>query len=131
MRWFAEGGVIMWAILISALLMIGYAAAAYRARRTRREQESAAARRDAVLFWGAFAAGLGLLGTLVGFAEMAQAIEAAGRVSQGLAWGGVRVALVSTVFGLLVLLGGLLLWFGLYGTRSSGSTSRDGIRAES
>lgn len=68
---------------------------------------------DAILFWGGFALVTGVLGTLVGIVVAAQSIEAAGAVSGTLVWGGVKVALYSSVFGILVLAGASLLWFGL------------------
>lgn len=68
---------------------------------------------DAILFWGGFALVTGVLGTLVGIVVAAQSIEAAGAVSSTLVWGGVKVALYSSVFGILVLAGAALLWFGL------------------
>lgn len=68
---------------------------------------------DAILFWGGFALVTGVLGTLVGIVVAAQSIEAAGTVSGSLVWGGVKVALYSSVFGILVLAGASLLWFGL------------------
>lgn len=68
---------------------------------------------DAVLFWGGFAMIAGCLGTLVGVVIAAQSIEAAGSVSTSLVWGGIKVALLSSAFGTLILAGSALLWFGL------------------
>ena len=68
---------------------------------------------DAILFWGGFSLVTGVLGTLVGIVVAAQSIEAAGAVSGALVWGGVKVALYSSVFGTLVLVLASLVWFGL------------------
>ena len=68
---------------------------------------------DAILFWGGFATITGCLGTLVGIVIAAQSIEAAGTVSTTLVWGGVKVALLSSVFGILVLAASSLVWFAL------------------
>lgn len=68
---------------------------------------------DAVLFWGGFAMIAGFLGTLVGVVIAAQSIEAAGSVSTSLVWGGIKIALLSSAFGTLILAGSALLWFGL------------------
>lgn len=68
---------------------------------------------DGILFWGGFSLVTGILGTLVGIVVTAQAIEATGSVSASLVWGGVKVALYSSVFGVLVLAMASLLWFGL------------------
>ena len=68
---------------------------------------------DAILFWGGFSLVTGVLGTLVGIVLAAQAIEAAGAVSSGLVWGGVKVALYSSVLGTLILAFASLIWFGL------------------
>jgi len=68
---------------------------------------------DAILFWGGFGVITGVLGTLVGMVVGAQSIEAAGEVSSSLVWGGVKVALLSSVFGFLILAFAALAWFAL------------------
>ena len=68
---------------------------------------------DAILFWGGFAMIAGVLGTLVGVVIAAQAIEAAGAVSPSLVWGGIKVAMLTSAFGTLILAASALLWFGL------------------
>ncbi len=68
---------------------------------------------DAILFWGGFAMIAGVLGTLIGIVIAAQSIEAAGSVSATLVWGGIKVAMLSSAFGTLILGGSALLWFGL------------------
>jgi hypothetical protein len=68
---------------------------------------------DAVLFWGGFAMIAGVLGTLLGIVLAAQSIEAAGAVSSSLVWGGIKVALLSSVVGTVMLAASALLWFGL------------------
>jgi hypothetical protein len=68
---------------------------------------------DAILFWGGFAMIAGVLGTLIGVIIAAQSIEAAGDVSTALVWGGIKVALLSSATGMLILAWAALLWFGL------------------
>ena len=68
---------------------------------------------DAVLFWGGFAMIAGVLGTLVGVVIAAQSIEAAGTISTPLIWGGIKVAMLTSVFGALILAFSALSWFGL------------------
>ena len=68
---------------------------------------------DAILFWGGFAVICGVLGTLIGVVLAAQSIEAAGDVSTTLVWGGIKVAMLSSVFGMLILAFAALLWFAL------------------
>jgi hypothetical protein len=68
---------------------------------------------DAILFWGAFATISGALGTVVGVVLAAQSIEAAGEVSTTLVAGGMKVALLSATFGLMILFFSSLIWFGL------------------
>ena len=68
---------------------------------------------DAVLFWGGFATIAGVLGTVVGITIAAQSIEAAGAVSTSLVWGGIKVAMLTSAFGLLIMAASSLLWFGL------------------
>ena len=66
---------------------------------------------DAILFWGGFAVICGILGTLVGIIIAAQAIEAYGEVSPVLVWGGIKVAFLTSVFGVLILGFASLSWF--------------------
>lgn len=68
---------------------------------------------DAILFWGGFAVICGVLGTTVGIIIAAQSIEAAGSVSTPLVWGGIKVALLTTVFGILIMAVSALSWFAL------------------
>jgi hypothetical protein len=108
-------GDIRWPLLFSTLIM--GAVAAYSAGRLLRPTSVAdrltKAWVDAVLFWGAFAMVTGVLGTLVGIVISAQSIERAGAVSPALVWGGIKVALYSSVLGTLVLGASAVLWFGL------------------
>lgn len=66
---------------------------------------------DAVFFWGGFGMISGVLGTLVGIIIAAQAIEAAGAISTTLVWGGIKVAMLSSATGTLLLGLSALLWF--------------------
>lgn len=68
---------------------------------------------DAVLFWGGFAAISGLLGALVGIIEMFQRIEMAGAVRPTIVAGGLKVALLSSSAGLMILGVAALAWFPL------------------
>ncbi len=68
---------------------------------------------DAVFFWGVFAAISGVLGTLLGIIMAAQSIEAAGQVAPTLIWGGIKVAILSSAAGMLLLAVSALSWFGL------------------
>ncbi len=68
---------------------------------------------DAILFWGGFAAISGVLGGIVGVIIAFQSIEAAGEVSATLIAGGIKVALLSSSFGVLILGFAALLWFAL------------------
>lgn len=69
-----------------------------------------------MLFWGGFASVLGLIGTLGGVAQMARWLEQAGDASATVVWGGIRVALIPTAFGLIMLAVCLLAWYGLRAT---------------
>jgi hypothetical protein len=69
---------------------------------------------DAILFWGGFGMISGVLGTLIGIIIAAQFIEAAnGQMSPAMVWGGIKVALVSSATGMLILAWAALLWFAL------------------
>ena len=66
---------------------------------------------DAILFWGGFAAISGVLGTLIGFTIATQAVEAAGEVNVALMWGGIKISMLGSLFGVLILAFAALMWF--------------------
>jgi len=66
---------------------------------------------DGILFWGGFALITGVTGTLIGIIIASQSIEMAGSVSPALVWGGIKVALLSSAIGALILAGAALVWF--------------------
>ncbi len=68
---------------------------------------------DAILFWGGFAAISGMLGSIIGVIIAFQSIEAAGEVEATLVAGGIKVALLSSSMGVLILGFAALLWFAL------------------
>ena len=108
-------GFIRWPLTFSFLAVIGLAL--WSALKLFRPGASADAQTkawlDAILFWGGFAVISGVLGTLIGIILAAQAIEAAGDVSTTLVWGGIKVAMLSSVFGMLILAFAALIWFAL------------------
>jgi len=69
---------------------------------------------DGILFWGGFSLLTGVIGTLIGIIVAAQSIEAARSVSPMLVWGGIKVALLSSAIGALILAFAALVWFFLH-----------------
>ena len=106
-------GFIRWPLLFSFLAVMGFAL--WSAVRLFRPSATAdllsKAWLDAILFWGGFSAITGLLGTLVGFTIATQSIEAAGVVDVTLMWGGIKVSILGSLFGVLILAFASLLWF--------------------
>lgn len=114
-EWFREGGYIMWPLLIATIIAAVLAVRSWLGlRRLGANRDPVLETRiDAVLFWGGWAAVVGVLGTLMGIAMAAASIQRAGRVSSALVWSGIKVALTPTLFGLLVLTVTLAAWFAL------------------
>jgi hypothetical protein len=108
-----SGGIMIYPVLGCALLVLGIGA--WTSTRLWGSEIDLGPRTragvDSVLFWGAFAVVLGVLGTLIGVMVAAHAIEAVGEVHATLVWGGIRLALITTVTGVLVLALAALLWF--------------------
>lgn len=112
MDFFVGGGVMMWPILVCTLLVLGLAARTAIAD-ARGGSARAHSEQSAVLFWGVAAAVLGVLGTLVGVMQMADAVERAGMIQSATLWGGVKVALITSIAGTCTLVLALLLWMAL------------------
>lgn len=112
---FRSGGFMMWPITFCGIAVVALAGRAMWRMRAGSTEPASTVRAgiDGVLFWGVYASVLGVLGTVVGVTLAAQAVEAAGEVHARLIGGGIKVALLTTIYGMLILLGGALLWFGL------------------
>ena len=112
---FSNGGIMMWPITFCGIAVVALAGRAMWRMRAGSTEPMAAVRAgiDGVLFWGVYASVLGVLGTVVGILLAAQAVEAVGEVHVTLVSGGIKVALTTTIYGMLILLSGALLWFGL------------------
>lgn len=110
---FFAGGVMMYPIAISAVAALGFAGwSAWRLwRGDPRVDARVEAGVDGILFWGGFALLLGILGTVIGIARAAQAIEMLGEVHTSLVWGGIKVALITTIWGAVILAASAFLWF--------------------
>lgn len=66
---------------------------------------------DAILFLGSFTFLFGIFGQAIGIFEALTAIEAAGGVSPALIAGGLRVSMITTLYGFgLILISGII-WF--------------------
>lgn len=112
--WFVAGGVPMWFVLAAGLAGLALAVDAGRKMLGGAvDAPGLRAQIDGVLFWGVFAAVLGLIGTLGGVALMARSLEQVSGTPASLIWGGLRVALIPTAFGLVLLALCLLAWYGL------------------
>jgi hypothetical protein len=123
---FRYGGFMMYPMTLCAIAVFGLSGRAAWGMRAASAHpgESAPVGFHGVLFWGIYASVLGVLGTVVGVALTAQSIEAAGEVRVALVSGGIRVALITTIYGLLILLLAALLWFGLQQWRRRQAWSR-------
>lgn len=64
-----------------------------------------------VLFLGSFAFLIGLLAQVIGLLEAFQAIERAGDISPALIAGGLRVSFIAPVYGFVLFIISLLVWF--------------------
>lgn len=102
---FFAGGVMMYPIALSAVAALAYAGwSAWRLwRGDARVDARVEAGVDGILFWGGFALLLGILGTVIGIARAAQTIEILGEVHATLVWGGIKVALITTIWGAVIL----------------------------
>ena len=60
---------------------------------------------------GLFAMIIGIFGQLLGFFDAFSAIEKAGDISPALVYGGIKISMISTLYGIFIYLFSLLLWF--------------------
>ena len=106
---FAQMGIWAYPMLLTALLLflqIGRVAA--RARQGSRGGSDPGT--QSILALGALNAVMGFLGTATGISLAASAIASASSISPPIVWEGMKVALSTTVFGLLLLALALVAW---------------------
>ena len=60
---------------------------------------------------GLFAMITGILGQLIGLYDAFSAIEHAGDISPALVFGGIKVSMITTLYGIFIFLVSLLIWF--------------------
>lgn len=114
MSWFVDGGVVMYPLLFVAIWVLVLAVRAVGRLRTLdagARDVVAESDIDAILLWANVGLVVGLIGTLVGVSQAASAIELAGEAPAALIWAGIRVTLVSTIFGMVVFSFAAPVWF--------------------
>ena len=115
MQLWTDVGFIRWPLTFSVMAVIGLALMSAATLFGRNATAGLVAKTwvDAILFWGGFAAISGVLGSIVGVIVAFQSIEAAGEMVPTLMAGGIKVALLSSFFGVMILAFAALLWFAL------------------
>ena len=106
---FAQMGVWAYPMILAGILMlvqIGRVAVGSGKNSSRGSGPSG----HAILVWGGLNAVLGVLGSAVGISLAAGAIENAAAISPPLLMGGLKVALSTTVFGMLLFALALVSW---------------------
>lgn len=106
---FRNMGVIQWPMYVATFFMVVQIGRAARQVRLPAESRSAMTTHT-ILIWGFLNLLLGVLGTVVGLSLAGQAVERIGRVSAPLVAGGIKVALSTSIFGLLLLIIAVLCW---------------------
>ena len=106
---FAQMGIWAYPMLLTALLLvvqiIRVTAGAGRAGAGKNTHGT-----QSILALGALNGVLGILGTAIGIFLAAGTIETAAAISPPIVWGGMKVALSTTIFGLLLLSVALVAW---------------------
>ena len=60
---------------------------------------------------GIFAAVFGIFGQCIGLFQAFMAIEAAGDISPAMIFGGLKVSMITTLYGIFIFLISFLIWF--------------------
>jgi len=110
--YFAQMGIWAYPMLLTAILLLVQIARAFIAPGTRSSRGGGGVA-DSILPLGVLNALLGFLGTAVGISLAADAIQNATSISPPVIMGGLKVALSTTIFGLLLLILALVAWMAL------------------
>jgi hypothetical protein len=112
-HFFMQGGLMMWFLVFIVLVVFGIVLRALWHLFIRGATDRAAIQNclDGLLFWGAFAVIIGVLGSAVGYHKGMSAIVARGLVNPRALWIGSAEGLVSSIAGLFVLAGAGTCWY--------------------
>ncbi|MEQ9285989.1 MAG: MotA/TolQ/ExbB proton channel family protein [Cyclobacteriaceae bacterium] len=77
------------------------------------QKEEAVRKIDYIKQVGLFALVVGILGQLIGLFEAFKAIEQMGNVSPAMLAGGIKVSMITTLYGFFIYIVSVLIWFGL------------------
>jgi len=112
---FGNMGYVVYPITFCALMVAVLAVRAFMRLRDQGNGQPTLVRTtiDGTLFWGAYAAVMGVFGTVLGIVVAAQAVEAVNTIEPALVFGGIKVALTSTIYGVFIFLIAALVWFAL------------------
>jgi len=125
---FMLGGPFMWILLLITLTVVTLSLRDAIALSTGKGLDRMKSRNGsaAILFWGCIAAVIGFLASLIAMYLSLSIIRQAGLVSPNLAAEGLRVALITTIFGLLILAFSAISWFTLRWWLHRSLSSADG-----
>ncbi|MGC9342850.1 MAG: MotA/TolQ/ExbB proton channel family protein [Bacteroidales bacterium] len=111
---FYMGGPLFMGILSILLLIVIVITVVFLVKVLNRQVESTANFRQQIKYIravGLFALVTGILGQLVGLYAAFIAIEAAADISPAILAGGLKVSMITTIYGILIYLFSILLWF--------------------
>ncbi len=90
-------------LVLVVILLIGY----FR----KQARKNAKKLSETILFLGSLALLIGILGQAIGIMQALDAIEAAGDVSLGLMAGGFKVSMLAPMYGFMLFILSLIVWF--------------------
>jgi len=110
---FMQGGLMMWFLVIVALVLLGLTIRTVLELLVRGGANTAVVENglDGLLFWGAVAVVLGVLGQTVGYYKSFSAMAAHGLISFRALWVGLAEGLISSIAGIGLLAVAGVLWF--------------------
>jgi biopolymer transport protein ExbB/TolQ len=111
---FFEGGPLFMGILtVVLIIMVAWAVYHFLPVLLKKEADSvkSKSRLKHIKTIGTFALITGILGQLIGLISAFDAIEQAGGVQQGLLAGGLKVSTIPTIYGILIYMISLMVWF--------------------
>ena len=113
---FYEGGPLFMGILtliLLVILIIGVTNAVAVSKNNSERNDSLIQRLSRIKSVGLFALVFGILGQLIGLYNAFVQIQAMGNVSPAILAGGMKVSMITTIYGTVIFLIAYLIWFGL------------------